>query len=186
MKFLGSGYISDKGVRVLTDYLLVDGYNVINAWNDLKKLQEHDIEMARKKLIEILAQYQMVKGIKVVIVFDAYLVKGGRERREIIDNVEIVFTKEGETADNFIEKQISILGGGFKVTAVTSDWTEQQMVLALGGARMSPRELLEEVADMVKEIKKYQENPANKMKHTLEHRLSSRVKGILEKWRQQK
>ena len=134
------------------EYLLVDGYNVIFAWEELKTLSKDNIEGARNKLIEILSNYQGYKKCEVILVFDAYKVKGNREV-EKINNINIVYTKEAETADMYIEKATHKLAKNHKVRVVTSDALEQLIILGNGALRVSSRMFYEEILSVHQEIK---------------------------------
>ncbi len=123
------------------EYLFVDGYNIINAWDRLKNLSKVDLQLSRDQLIEIMSEYQSYSGINVIVVFDAHMVKGNSGMRETIKGVEVVYTKESETADQFIERRLDDIGREERVTVATSDWMEQQIVLGRGGTRISAREL---------------------------------------------
>ena len=126
-------------------YLLVDGYNVIFAWEDLKELAEINIDGARGKLLDTLCNYQAVTKVNLIVVFDAYRVKG--HGTEVMDyhNIHVVFTKEAETADQYIEKFTHEHGKKYDITVVTSDGLEQIIVTGQGARLMSSREFLEEV-----------------------------------------
>lgn len=127
------------------DFLLVDGYNIINAWPNLRRISKDSLEDARDALIEILRDYQGYKGIKVIIVFDAHLIEGGTEIHEYYGDVEVVYTKEGEIADQYIERWVNHMGRDYNVKVATSDYVEQTIVLSRGATRMSARELYMEV-----------------------------------------
>ncbi len=127
------------------EYLFVDGYNIINSWEKLRSLSEIDLEVARNELIDIMVEYQCYTKIKVIIVFDAHMVKGSSGRKEIIKDIEVVYTKEDETADQYIEKTLDDIGRVKRVRVATSDWMEQQVVLGRGGTRISARELEVEI-----------------------------------------
>ncbi|NMB26474.1 MAG: NYN domain-containing protein [Tissierellia bacterium] len=135
------------------EYLFIDGYNVINSWNNLKELSSINLEVAREELIEIMAEYQHYSNIKIIIVFDAHMVKTNSGKRETIKGVEVVYTKENETADQYIEKILDDIGRVKKVRVATSDWMEQQIVLGRGGTRISARELEVEIFNNKKLIK---------------------------------
>ena len=139
------------------EYLLVDGYNVIFAWDELKELSKDNIEGARNKLIEILSNYQGFKKCEVILVFDAYKVKGNREI-EKVNSVNIVYTKEAETADMYIEKVTHKLAKDHKVRVVTSDALEQLIILGSGALRVSSRMFYEEIQSVHEEIKQIIEN----------------------------
>ncbi|NLM03518.1 MAG: NYN domain-containing protein [Clostridiales bacterium] len=126
----------------MKDYLIIDGYNIINAWPKLKDIATDSYDEARRELIEMMAEYQSFKGINIIIVFDAHMVKGNIGKRDKIKGIKIVFTKEGETADSYIEKVIPQLSKRNYVTVVTNDWAEQQMILGAGATRMTTRELI--------------------------------------------
>ncbi len=139
----------------MEDILIVDGYNILHAWASLKKTVAVDLEHARVKLVEILGDYRAVKGIDVVIVFDAHLVKGSAGSRETVNGVEVVYTAEGETADMVIEKLVGQIGEDRRVTVATSDWVQQRMVFGKGAARLSARELEQEVKAWKKQAEEY-------------------------------
>ncbi len=136
------------------EYLLVDGYNVIFAWEQLKKLAESSIDGARNALVNILCNYQGYKKCEVILVFDAYKVKGNREI-EKVDNINIVYTKEAETADMYIEKVSHQLAKNHKVRVVTSDALEQLIILGAGALRVSSRAFLQEVQAAEEDIRRY-------------------------------
>lgn len=136
-----------------TEYLLVDGYNVIFAWDNLKDLSQDNIEGARNTLINILCNYQGYKKCEVILVFDAYKVKGNAREIEKIDNINIVYTKEAETADMYIEKVSHKLAKNHKVRVVTSDALEQLIILSNGALRVSSREFLYEIQQAEEDIR---------------------------------
>lgn len=125
--------------------VFVDGYNVINSWPELNKIKDYSFEAARAKLIETMLNYAAYKGYKVFLVFDAHKLKGSIEKRERINNLIVVFTKEGETADSFIEKYVNLIGRKTEVCVVTSDSLEQQVTFQRGAIRMSSLEFYGEV-----------------------------------------
>jgi len=126
----------------LKEYLFLDGYNVINAWPSLKKIAEFDLDAAREELASMMAEYSSYTGKNTVIVFDAHLVKGNNGSKEVLRGVKIVYTKEKETADSYIEKTIIDIAKTNRVVVATNDWAEQQMVLGGGATRISVRELM--------------------------------------------
>ncbi len=123
------------------EYLLVDGYNVIHAWDDLRELAQDSLDAARGKLMDYLCNYQGYRGCELILVFDAYKVKGGREHTFDYHNIHVVYTKEAETADMYIEKTTHDIAKDHHVTVATSDGLEQIIVLGEGASRMSSREL---------------------------------------------
>ncbi len=127
------------------EYLLVDGYNIIYAWEELRELAAVNMDGARGKLMDILSNYQGVRGINLIVVFDAYRVQG--HDTEILDyyNIHVVYTKEAETADQYIEKFAHENGRRAKVTVATSDGLEQIIIRGEGCILLSARELEEEV-----------------------------------------
>lgn len=128
------------------EYLVIDGYNVINAWNDVFDLSKDSLEDCRDKLFYYLSNYQGFKKINIIVVFDAYMVKGSQQKEGSYDNLSIVFTKENESADHYIERFVYEFGNVHTIRVVTSDYLEQIMIMSSGGIRVSPRELKEEMA----------------------------------------
>lgn len=147
--------------RTKKEYLFIDGYNIINQWSYYKDMSRN-IENSRIKLIELLVEYQAYRGIKVIIVFDAHLVKGSLEKKEKVDGIEIVYTKEHETADSYIEKQIDKIGRYERVQVATSDNSIQQIVLARGGTRISAQEMIMELENTKKNIRTITDTPRQK------------------------
>lgn len=135
------------------EYLLVDGYNIIFAWEDLKELAKVNIEGARNKLMDILCNYQGYKKCTLILVFDAYKVEGGQGSVQKYHNIHVVYTKEAETADQYIEKTVHEIGRQYHVTVATSDALEQVIILGQGADRLSARNLLEEIQRMKEEIR---------------------------------
>ena len=135
------------------EYLFVDGYNVINSWNKLRELSGLNLEVAREELIETMAEYQHYSGIKIIVVFDAHMVKTNSGKKENIKEVEVVYTKESETADQYIERRLDDIGRIERVRVATSDWMEQQIILGRGGTRISARELEVEILNHKKLLK---------------------------------
>jgi len=123
------------------EYLVIDGYNVINQWTDIFNLKKEPLEDCRDRLLNMLSNYQGYKSIGVIVVFDAYLQKLGQVKTQDFDKIRVVYTKEGETADNFIERFVYLNGRSNLVKVVTSDFLEQIITMSSGGIRMSPREL---------------------------------------------
>ncbi|MBC1399183.1 NYN domain-containing protein [Listeria fleischmannii] len=162
--------------------LLVDGYNVIGAWPELSNLKDYDLEMARNSLIAKMAEYQSYTGYDIVIVFDAQYVRGIQRKMER-HKVKIVFTKEDETADEYIErKAIEWKNAKTQIMVATSDYTEQWAIFGQGALRISSRELFFEIQEMSRSIDK-------KMKRIREEMPKSKLNldfdtiQQLEKWR---
>ena len=148
-----SDYTQKKTPDGEKEYLLVDGYNIIFAWEDLKELAAVNIDGAREKLMDILCNYQGFKKSTLILVFDAYKVKGNPGSVETYHNIHVVYTKEAETADQYIEKTVHEIGRKYRVTVATSDQLEQVIILGQGGQRMSARELLEDVIEVSHQIR---------------------------------
>ena len=127
------------------EYLFVDGYNVIHADPELSILAESDLGAARGRLMDILCNYQGYTGRHLIVVFDAYKVSGGRGSAEQYYNIYVVYTKENETADMYIERQTALIGKKHRVIVATSDGLIQSIILGEGAVRMSARELMEEI-----------------------------------------
>ena len=145
----------NSGTRDLSKkYLLVDGYNIIYAWEALKELAEENMDAARGKLLDDMCNYQAIKGCEVIVVFDAYRVKG--HTTEVMDymNIHVVYTKEAETADQYIEKFAHEHGRKYDVTVATSDGMEQIIIRGQGCTLRSARELkkdLEAAKQLIRE-----------------------------------
>ena len=135
------------------EYLLVDGYNIIFAWEDLNELAKVNIEGARNKLMDVLCNYQGYKKCTLILVFDAYKVEGGQGSVQKYHNIHVVYTKEAETADQYIEKTVHEIGKKYHVTVATSDALEQVIILGQGADRLSARNLREEIQRMKEEIR---------------------------------
>ena len=127
------------------EYLLVDGYNIIFAWDDLHELSEVNIEGARGKLMDILCNYQGYKKNTIILVFDGYKVPGNQGEVIKYHNIYVVYTKEAETADQYIEKAVPEIAKKHRVSVATSDALEQMIIIGQGAHRISARDLLEEI-----------------------------------------
>ncbi|MCM3768186.1 NYN domain-containing protein [Neobacillus niacini] len=164
------------------DILLVDGYNIIGAWPELKALKDRDLPAARDRLVEKMAEYQAISGFRVIVVFDAHFVKG-TEKKYKNHQVEVIFTKENESADERIEKMaISLSNRKTQIHVATSDFTEQWQIFGQGALRKSARELEIEMSSIEKNIerkvKKIQDKkPVSKIP------ISDEMAEIFEKWR---
>ena len=136
----------------LKEYLLVDGYNIIFAWDDLKKLAIKDLKSARDKLLDILSNYAGISGYETIVVFDAYKVPGGQGNIYRYNNIDVIFTREAETADLYIEQAAKDLGKKYSVTVATSDAIEQVIVFGAGAIRLSAMNFYERVKNAEREI----------------------------------
>ena len=127
------------------EYLLIDGYNIVFAWEDLRELAAKDIMAARDKLIDMIVDFAGFRKEHVILVFDAYKVRGGRGEVIHVGGIDVIYTKEAETADLYIEKAAHELSKRYKVTVATSDAVEQVIIYGAGAYRMSAQNLLEEL-----------------------------------------
>jgi small GTP-binding protein len=134
------------------EYLLVDGYNIIYAWPELEELTDGNMDAARSKLMDILSNYQAIRKCQIMLVFDAYLVEGRNESVEEYHNIQVVFTGEAQTADQFIEKFAHIHKKEYQITVATSDGLEQIIVRGAGANLMSARELRERIYEAEEKI----------------------------------
>jgi uncharacterized protein len=164
------------------DILLVDGYNIIGSWPELQELKNKDLAAARDRLVEKMAEFQGYTGYKVIVVFDAYGVQG-LEKKYKNYQIDVIFTKENETADERIEKlAIALSNRRTQIHVATSDFTEQWAIFGQGALRISARELQIEmnlieraIGNQVENIK--EEKPLTKIS------ISKEVAEIFEKWR---
>ena len=152
---------------------MVDGYNIIFAWEELKSLAKTSMDAARTALIEILSNYQGYRRCKVIIVFDAYKIKGGERRQEKHGSVDVVFTKEGETADTYIERLTYEMNGKYRVRVATSDRQEQIIALGNGAFRLSASELKGEIERTNLEISSFLNEYARK--NQIRHRNNIKI-----------
>lgn len=174
-------------LREVKKYLIVDGYNVINSIDSLKEKYKEKLEDARDGLIDIITEYAEFMGYEAVIVFDAYRVKGVCEAIEKRGRLTVVYTKEYQTADSYIEKFIAGLSRFDEIYVVTDDYAEQQIILGKGASRISTRELkldLEAASDLIK--RKNSINRAKTSKNRIEDNIDRDIFLKLEKIRRQK
>ena len=134
-------------------YLLIDGYNIIFAWDDLKKISQDSLELARDALIDRICNFQAIRQNNVILVFDAYKVKGNTGEIERHGGISVVYTKEAETADEYIEKTAKQLSRDYRVRVATSDNLEQIIIFGHGAQRISASEFLREVQTAESELK---------------------------------
>lgn len=172
----------------MKQYLIIDGYNIIYDWPILKDLKDQNLEHARYKLIEIMANYSVYRDIKVCIVFDGGRVKGNMGEVDQLFGVKIIFTEEGKTADAVIEKMVLQLSKEhYSLAVATSDWAEQQIVMGKGARRYSAQELLYEVEKAQKSMRKKHLNVQEYSgREFLEYRLNEDLRKKMEKWRKGK
>lgn len=136
-------------------YLFVDGYNIINAWPHLLRLaNEIDLDSAREKLITTMSEYQKLSAYKVIVVFDAYMIKSGTNTEEQRDNIKIIYTKEHESADSYIEKQVNDMKKHDEMIVASNDGMIQRIILSRGGVRISAQELWKSYLDLKSNLKR--------------------------------
>jgi len=164
------------------EFLLVDGYNIINAWPELaEEVKKVDLSSARDKLIDIMADYSASTGIIVIVVFDAHKADKNIRTSYVINGVEVIYTKEGETADHYIERIADAIGRQERVKVATSDWIEQQIVMGRGAERISARELYNEVRSIVEKRRAMEKNKAQ-VRETLADIIDPGLKELLQKY----
>lgn len=143
-----------KPIEIKPEYLLIDGYNIIYAWEELKKIAEESLEDARDLLIRRVCNYRAMRQNNVLIVFDAYRVSGGERETESYSGVGVIYTKEAETADSYIEKASHELAKNYRVRVATSDSLVQMIIFGSGAVRTTARELAEEITAAEAEMRK--------------------------------
>lgn len=162
------------------EYLLVDGYNIIFSWKELGELAQENMDAARFKLMDILSNYQGFKKCIVILVFDAYKVKGGVENVQDYHNIHVVFTKEVETADQYIEKVTHEIAKENHVTVATSDALEQLIIFSKGAIRLSANDLMEEIHHVNKTIKHEYLKKYSKGKAYIGEKFSEEIKKYMD------
>lgn len=165
------------------EYLFVDGYNIINSWEKLKIKKDINLEEARDELIETLAEYHHYSGIKIILVFDAHFVKNNLGNEIDYKGIKVIFTKERETADHYIEKVLDKVGRIKRIRVATSDWLEQQIILSRGGTRISARELEVEIENKMTIVNKNIKY-TNKKNNVSLGRLDDELLNKLENWKE--
>ena len=165
------------------EYLLVDGYNIIFSWDELNEMSKTNIAAARQKLMDVLCNYQGFKKCTLILVFDAYKVEGFQGEVQKYHNIHVVYTKEAETADQYIEKTVHQIAKKYKVTVATSDATEQVIIWGAGAMRMSAQGLLQEVQETNREIRRLLEEVKKPGKESMLSGLSPEVAELLEEVR---
>lgn len=143
-----------KPIPAGDEYLLVDGYNIIFAWGALSELAQTNLDSARGRLMDILSNFQGYRNMRLILVFDAYKVKGNPGSTDRYHNIDVVYTKEAETADQYIEKVTHEIGRKHRVRVATSDGLEQLIIMGAGAIRVSAAELQEEVMEAGEELRR--------------------------------
>jgi len=161
----------------------VDGYNVINSWPNLKVIKDFSYESSRQQLIDTLQNYSEYKGYKMIIVFDAHMVRGSLEKKEKQGELVVIFTREGETADNYIERMVNNIGRKSEVSVVTSDSLVQQVTFQRGAIRMSSIEFYHEVISIENKIRSKTEKKYLEKRNSIEERIDEKTLEKLEKIR---
>ena len=155
--FAGDGRASREGgcsFELKEKFLIVDGYNIIFAWEELKLLAKDNIDAARDRLADILCNYQGYRAVKLLLVFDGYRVKGNCGEAVKYHNIDIVYTREGESADQYIEKKVLEAGKVYDITVATSDRLEQMSIFSHGARRLSASDFYAEVEAMSEELRR--------------------------------
>lgn len=171
------------------EILFVDGYNVIHSWQKLKGLARVNLDGARQSLLDFMAEYQAYTGVKVIVVFDAQSAKGAIDSKDMIVGLEVVFTGSETTADDYIERQVHLLGKVKRIRVATSDYLEQQLVLSRGATRVSARELELELMEMKRQIQVKEQKRRQVEKEyfsMVEDRIDPETKERLEAWMKKK
>ncbi|MPM73251.1 hypothetical protein SDC9_120227 [bioreactor metagenome] len=166
-------------------YLPVDGYNIIHAWPELKELMDENMDAARMQLIDILSNYQGIKRFKIIVVFDAYRVQGYREEMENYNNIHVVYTKEAQTADQYIEKFAHDNHKKYNIVVATSDGLQQIIVWGEGCTLLSARELKAEIQEANKNLReeygKIQGSNRNYLEDSLSLEAKQQMKDLIKK-----
>lgn len=165
------------------EYLLVDGYNIIFAWEELRELAKINIDGARGRLMDILSNYQGIRKCTLILVFDAYKVEGFPGEVQQYHNIHVVYTKEAETADQYIEKVAHEIGRKYEVTVATSDGTEQVIIRGQGCRLLSAKELHTEIGLAQKELRENHMEKAESTKNYLFHYLDEETAKEMEEVR---
>lgn len=165
------------------EYLLVDGYNIIFAWEELRELAKINIDGARGRLMDILSNYQGIRKCTLILVFDAYKVEGFPGEIQQYHNIHVVYTKEAETADQYIEKVAHEIGRKYEVTVATSDGTEQVIIRGQGCHLLSAKELHTEIVLAQKELRENHMEKAESTKNYLFHYLDEETAKEMEEVR---
>jgi predicted RNA-binding protein with PIN domain len=140
--------------------LLVDGYNIIYAWPDLRELAADNMDGARMKLLDVLCNYQGIRQCRIIVVFDAYRIQGHEEETISYHNIQIVYTREAQTADQYIERFAHKNSGKYRIAVATSDGLQQIIIRGAGCALLSASELKEEIAAAEERLRgKYENQP---------------------------
>ncbi|QHI71677.1 translation factor GTPase family protein [Aminipila terrae] len=174
--YYGTAEYSSIQREVKEEYLLVDGYNIIHAWPELKELTKDNMEGARMKLLDCLCNYQGIRNCQIIVVFDAYRVQGHKEEAMDYQNIHMVYTREAQTADQYIERFAHDNQKKYNITVATSDGLQQLIVRGAGCSLLSARELKNAIEEANERLKQEYEELKRKEKIHLMDALSSDVK----------
>ncbi len=172
-----------RGQKEKQPCMLVDGYNIIFDWKELKELARENMDSARSRLMEILSNYQGYRKMTLILVFDAYKVEGGEGEDFKYHNIYVVYTREAETADAYIERAVHEMADQYQITVATSDGAEQAIISGKGAMRMSARELHEDIQDVCREIETVYLKNSPSGKHFLFDDLGRDMSDLLEQVR---
>src|SRR6056297_682046 len=168
---------------------IVDGYNVINAWPELKEYVDSDLEDARDLLIEKLVNYKFIRNENIIVVFDAHYVKDNPGTKKEIKGIEVVYTKEKTNADSYIEEKVALLAKDLRnvIKVVTYDFAEQQNILGSGATRVTPKEFKYRIIDSEKRLKliyieeERRKNKRNNLGNVINKKTYEKLKKLLDK-----
>lgn len=181
-----ASYVSGQK-EIKEEYLLVDGYNIIYAWPELKELADENIDSARMELLDSLSKYQWVRRCQIIVVFDAYRVQGHREEMTDYHNIHMVYTKEAQTADQYIEKFAHDNQKNYNIAVATSDGLQQIIVRGVGCSLLSARELKAEIEEanrrLMQEYQKIAETDRNYLIDALPENIKQQIDELMEKER---
>ncbi|HZK35008.1 MAG TPA: NYN domain-containing protein [Bacillota bacterium] len=173
-------------MRGLKEIMLVDGYNIINGWPKLKETAQHSLDDARGQLIDILENFQGYNKINIILVFDAHMIRGGQEKIEFVGQLQVVYTKENETADHYIERWTDGIEKNMHVIVASSDALQQTIILGRGAVRMSARELLNLVEKTQREMDHRFLKRQEAKNNALEGWADAETIRVLDSWRKQR
>lgn len=168
---------------------IVDGYNVINAWPELKEYVDSDLEHARDLLIEKLVNYKFITNEDIIVVFDAHYVKDNLGTKKEIKGIQVVYTKEKTNADSYIEEKVALLAKDLRnvIKVVTYDFAEQQNILGSGATRVTPKEFKYRIIDSEKRLKliyieeERKKNKRNNLGNIINKKTYEKLKKLLDK-----
>jgi len=176
--------------KIRRDFItIVDGYNVINAWPELKEYVDSDLEHARDLLIEKLVNYKFITNENIIVVFDAHYVKDNPGTKKEIKGIQVVYTKEKTNADSYIEEKVALLAKDLRnvIKVVTYDFAEQQNILGSGATRVTPKEFKYRIIDSEERLKliyieeERRKNKRNNLGNVINKKTYEKLKNLLDK-----